>query len=189
MKFKTLLSSFILLLMGLVQTNAQDLHFTLWDMNPLNINPAFAGSFSGTFRVTGIYRDQWRSAVSNSNLGNPYTTPSFGIDAPIIQGFRKNDWVGVGVGMFSDKAGSLEMGYSGFSGGAAYHLGLNKASTSVLTLGIQYQSISRNVNFRNAQWGDNNLAEYTTNDMLQQSFSDWSGGLLLKTQLSEQMDM
>lgn len=172
--------------MGLTQTNAQDLHFTLWDMNPLNINPAFAGAFSGTFRVTGIYRDQWRSAVGNSK---PFTTPSFGIDAPIIQGFRKNDWIGVGVGMFSDKAGSLDMGFSGFSAGASYHLGLNKKGTSVLTLGIQYQSMARNINFLNAEWGNNNQPDYPSNEMLEHSFTDWSTGLLLRTQLNKQMDM
>jgi type IX secretion system PorP/SprF family membrane protein len=190
MRFKTLLSSLILVCLTATGLKAQDLHFTLWDMNPLNINPAFTGGFSGTFRVSGIYRDQWRSTINNTNNTGAWTTPSFGVDAPIIQGFRKNDWIGVGIGLFSHQAGSLDLGMSGFSGAAAYHLGLNKKSTSVLTIGVQYGTFGRNINLDNAKWGNlSNNNDFSGMQINDASFSDWAGGVVLKTQLNKQMSM
>ena len=75
-----------------VATNAQDIHFTQFYLTPLNTNPAYTGAFEGTFRLSGIYRDQF-AGVLNSN---PFRTPSFGVDAPLIKGLGKRDWIGVG---------------------------------------------------------------------------------------------
>src|SRR5690349_16635765 len=80
--------------------SAQDIHFSQFNMSPMTLNPANIGPFEGTARIGGIYRGQF-----NSVLDKQYSTPSVYVDAPIIRGFRKKDWVGVGLMFFSDKAG------------------------------------------------------------------------------------
>ncbi len=115
---------------------AQDTHFTLHDYNPLWLNPAQTGAFSGTVRIGGIYRGQWYTL-------NGITTPSAYVDAPVIRGLRKYDWIGVGANLISDKAGAggnlaLKSTYFGFS--AAYHLALDDQRRNVFTLGAQYGS-------------------------------------------------
>ena len=115
---------------------AQDTHFTLHDYNPLWLNPAQTGAFSGTARVGGIYRGQWYTL-------NGLSTPSGYVDAPIIRGLRKFDWIGVGANLINDKAGmgadlGLQANYFGFS--AAYHLALDNNRRNVITLGAQYGS-------------------------------------------------
>ena len=80
----------------------QDIHFSLFHMSPLTLNPAQTGAFSGTARIGGIYRDQWGSVINDQ-----FTTPSFYIDAPVIRGFGKYDWVGGGVVSYTDKVGTL----------------------------------------------------------------------------------
>jgi type IX secretion system PorP/SprF family membrane protein len=50
--------------------------------------------------------------------------------------------------MFQDKAGSQRLTTIGALLTASYHLSLDKRSRNVLTLGAQYETISRNINFR-----------------------------------------
>ncbi len=118
--------------------SAQDIHYSLYNMSPLTLNPALTGAFSGTARIGGIYRDQWANVI-----GNQFVTPSFYVDAPIIRGFGKKDWVGVGFTMFTDKAGSLSLQTAASMLSASYHLSLNKKGTSILTLGVQGGSVQR----------------------------------------------
>ena len=64
MKFiKTLL--FFLTVFFCQDIVAQDIHWTMYDMSPLTLNPANTGAYEGTFRIGGIYRDQYNS-ISNA---------------------------------------------------------------------------------------------------------------------------
>lgn len=116
---------------------AQDIHYTLHNMSPLWLNPANTGAFSGTFRVAGHYRGQYLGT-------NGINTPGVSVDAPIIRGLRKQDWIGVGFNLISDQANQNTVDVirtiTGFSG--AYHFSLDKKQTNVLTLGVQYGSVS-----------------------------------------------
>ena len=47
------------------EAKAQDPHFSQFYGSPLTLNPAIAGTYTGTFRISTIYRDQWRSAIDN----------------------------------------------------------------------------------------------------------------------------
>jgi len=120
---------------------AQEIHYTLYDMSPLTLNPAQTGAFYGTVRVGGIFRTQWWAV--DDNLG--YETPAFYIDAPIIRGFREQDWVGIGAVIVNDRAGSLGLKNTATMFSASYHLGLGKDGNSVLTLGIQGGNVQRSL--------------------------------------------
>ncbi|MEL7124499.1 MAG: PorP/SprF family type IX secretion system membrane protein [Bacteroidota bacterium] len=133
---------------------AQDIHFTMFDMSPLSLNPAYAGAYKGTARIGGIYRDQWASF-----LRNQFTTTTFFVDAPIIRGFRKEDWVGVGMVTINDQAGSSRLRTSANFLTASYHLALDKARKNVLTLGIQGGSMSRRLDDLSLDFG----SEYDPN--------------------------
>lgn len=115
---------------------AQDIHYTQYYLSPLTLNPALTGGFEGTFRIGGIYRDQWRSVLNS----NAFQTPSVYIDAPIITGFRKQDWVGIGLNVLNDQVGSV--GYSNTNAGlaAAYHFAIGPKKNpgrTVLSIGAQ----------------------------------------------------
>ncbi len=71
--------NFRYLLLALVIYNskfiiAQDIHFSNWNMSPLNANPANTGNFDGDGRLIFNYRKQWKSVPV------PYNTFSFGSD-------------------------------------------------------------------------------------------------------------
>ena len=175
---KRFFTASIVVFLAFCPLRAQDIHFTLFEMAPLAFNPAETGAFYGTYRLSGIYRDQWLSAFG---APNEFKTPSFSVDVPLIKGFRDQDWVGVGLMMFSDKAGSLDMTWGAFKLSAAYHLSLNKKQTSVLTLGYQTGSVQRRIK----KPEDASLLDPEPGivgagpEGLKKSFTDHVGGLLL----------
>lgn len=127
-----------LLFMGTLAT-AQDVHFTQFTMSPLMLNPANTGAFHGTYRVGGIYRDQW------AHISNSFQTPAIYIDAPIVRGFRAQDWLGVGVNFFQDQAGIAGLRFGGLLISGGYHLALNKSRKDVVTFGFGGGRMNRRI--------------------------------------------
>lgn len=168
---------------------AQDIHFTLFDMAPLVFNPAESGAFSGTYRLSGIYRDQW---LSVTGAPNEFKTPSVAVDVPVVKGFRDNDWVGVGVLLYSDNSGSLRLKQNAFKLSAAYHLALDKKGNSILSFGYQTGSIQRKIDVSGLDSTDPSNPDLLEDDFelnsqgeLTKSFTDHVGGLHLKTRVNE----
>ena len=122
-----------------VRSDAQDIHWTLFEYASLNSNPAQTGAFYGTYRIGGIVRDsEFGSQNNQGGVTNVYG-PAFTItvDGPIIRGFRKQDWVGVGAAFYTDGAGDGDLSTSLSHISAAYHLALDKKQRTVLTFGLQ----------------------------------------------------
>ncbi len=172
---------------------AQDLHFTMFNMSPLTLNPAFTGSFEGTARVGGIYRDQWSSFISKE-----FVTPSFYVDVPLIRGLRKQDWLGVGMMMFNDQAGTAKLRNVGTMFSAAYHAGLGKDGRHLLTLGFQGGNVQRRIDLKSQDikfedelptqaggggLGFGNGADRKLNENL--SYMDFNAGLMLRSRLDD----
>lgn len=193
MKFftKTLLFVFMMSCTGIL--SAQDApHFSLFEYAPLNTNPAFTGAFEGTFRVGGIYRDQWFSF-----LPNQFTTPAIYGDAPLIKGFRDKDWIGVGITFYSDNAGTGKLQVGGALFSASYHFALDKKRNSVFTIGLQGGSISRQIDTQELLFGDdiangNNTPGNTTTEMGladNRNLFDINVGVLLRSQVNKQTNL
>ncbi len=190
---------------------AQDIHFSMFDMAPLSLNPAHTGAFYGTYRVGGIYRDQWASF-----LPGQFTTPSFYIDAPVLV-VRKRDWVGVGAMFYSDRVGTPQLSRTTYQLSASYHLALDKKARNILTLGVQGGQISWNFNQDcggvpcygdeiDASLGGGGLGAGSTLDALAsffplsssspgggnndrgKSYFDFQTGLLFKSQVNKETD-
>lgn len=178
---------------------AQDIHFSQYNMSPMTLNPANIGNFEGTVRIGGIYRGQWASVIGNKGQ---YKTPSLWVDAPIITGFRKRDWVGVGLVFFTDKAGAGGLTHTAAKLGASYHLSLDKKGKAYLTFGAQYGQASRRVDpsrffFEEGYLnpgpggGYNSGAQVDFVDQTEANanWSDIDGGVVLRAQLNKRMDM
>ncbi|HHH52761.1 MAG TPA: type IX secretion system membrane protein PorP/SprF, partial [Bacteroidetes bacterium] len=106
------------------------------------LNPALSGSFEGTARIGGLFREQDFLLHSGQ-----YRSPILFADAPLIRGFRKYDWVGFGIAFQYDEQ-PFTYGDENFSynnklvtsttiGGLSYHLALDKKRKNVLSIGFQ----------------------------------------------------
>lgn len=146
MRFKTLLFT-LSFLVAVGTVKAQDFHFTQFDMSPSTLNPALTGAYEGTFRIGGIYRDQWASVSSN-----PFRTPSFYIDMPVIRGFAANHWVGAGVSFLSDQVGAFNYQNTLAGGSLAYHMAFKDGTT--VSIGGQVNNVQRRVDIAALQMED-----------------------------------
>ncbi len=193
---KTLFCS-LFLLVGLGSLQSQDLHNSLFYMNPIHMNPAFTGAFEGTFRIGGIYRDQARTVVKNA-----YASPSFFIDAPIVM-IGKRHWIGVGGLMFQDQSGTGKLQTGSLQLSGSFHAALDKKSQNVITLGVQWGKVTRKLkNTDGFFFGDflqqrqNQVANPLTEDDVfepgatdpETSYSDVNAGLMFKSKVNKTTD-
>lgn len=182
----TLRLCFLFLLVAcLWQLPAQDIHFTHFRMAPLSVNPSLTGGFQGTYRVSAIYRDQWRK-VSNSS---PYKTPFLSAELNIAGGLLlENDWVAAGISFVADRSGTLNMKHQLTALNIGYHLGLDKDYLNVVSIGLSYGSGSRGFdkNFLTSIKTPNSIINGQTGETFttepNKTFSDISAGVSYKTQ-------
>ncbi len=78
---------------------SQDIHFSNWNMSPLNANPANTGNFDGDGRLIFNYRKQWKSVPV------PYSTFSFGSDFNLKNALIKKTNQAAGIIFNHDAAG------------------------------------------------------------------------------------
>lgn len=109
-----------------VTVTAQDIHFSQFFNAPLALGPGHIGAFDGTYRVNGIFRQQWRSVT------RPYRTFALGGDAADAFGKRG---LGIGAWLYNDRAGDSRMQRSHLSLGASWTQRF--AAFHALTVGVQ----------------------------------------------------
>ena len=139
----------MMILFMLSESKAQDIHYTMFDMAPIEMNPTQTGFFAGTFRVGGIYRTQWAGmsivqsqpplSTGSTNFSG-FQTPSAFIDVPFgIQPKDKNrmmkSWAGVGVSFYLDRVANVSNLAASLS--LAYHLGLGPTGNTVVSFGLK----------------------------------------------------
>lgn len=132
MHFKNFILVGFLSLICSVGAFAQDFHYTQYFHSPLGVNPALAGSFNGSYRINGVYRSQY------FGIAKDFAGYSLNVDAPIVRGIRKQDWIGIGLRLESNEAGRQNQKLNIYGLGASYHLSLDKKQTSVISFGLQY---------------------------------------------------
>ncbi|MDX1911707.1 MAG: PorP/SprF family type IX secretion system membrane protein [Saprospiraceae bacterium] len=134
------------LLLCALPVHAQDLHNSQFYLNPLHLNPGATGVFDGEWRVSGLYRSQWRSVPVG------YRTYAAAADWKALQ--RGKSLFSAGLLLQNDEAGDAQLAWSqgGISVAAAHAL----SKTSMLSLGFGFSGLQRkadigNLRFKN-QW-------------------------------------
>ncbi len=109
---------------------AQDIHFSNWNMSPLNINPANTGGFNGDGRLIFNYRRQWQSVPI------PYSTFSFGSDFNLKKSFAQKTNQAVGVLFNHDAAGDGRYKINEFKVPLSHKINFKFDSTFTATIGL-----------------------------------------------------
>jgi len=146
------LTAFVAFMGGL---RSQDVQFSQFYANPLYLNPALAGSHSGTYRIMSSYRNQWAGVVDR-----PFTTFSAGGDLKFTLRNERgsysggNDRVAAGVQFFSDRIGIYDYNTNRISFFGAYHKLLNGANKTYLSAGLQFGFAQRGINYEDLTFQD-----------------------------------
>ncbi len=123
-------------LLALVSFSAlaqQDAQYTQYMYNPININPAYAGS-RGSLSIFGLHRTQWTGLE-----GAPSTT-ALSANTPF-----QNSKVGLGVSFVNDRLGAMDE--NTISIDFSYTLDLGGRNTSKLSFGIKGSANLLNVDY------------------------------------------
>jgi type IX secretion system PorP/SprF family membrane protein len=124
-----------------VMIHAQDIHWSQFQMSPLNLNPAQTGFFDGDYRFIGNHRNQWKSVTK------PYTTFSGSVDAGLgILSTERNRY-NAGILFNNDKAGDSKLGTTQFALSLSVIRALDKDGVHFVSLGLQTGYVSRSINY------------------------------------------
>lgn len=138
----------ILILVAIqIKLSAQDLHFSQYYNAPLLVNPANTGfNPDYDYRVGGNYRNQW------ANVGNPYKTMSVWGDTKLFTNRFEDGWMGVGVSLLKDVAGSGSLTSTRGYATVAWHqmLGYN----SLLSGGFGLGFVSKRIDISKLSFDD-----------------------------------
>lgn len=95
----------------------QDIHFSLFNAGAMFVSPANTGNFEGNWRISGNYRDQWRT------LTNPFTTAYVSFDKHFI---LRNQNVSAGAYFLTDQSGGIGLTSNKLYISAALNKAVNK---------------------------------------------------------------
>ena len=130
---------------------AQDQHFTQFYAAPMTLNPALTGAFEGKYRVSSIYRDQWRSVLDEP-------VQSFAVAGDFRFSPRRRrvieDAVGLGLLFTNDKVGVIDFNTTQIALSLAYHKSLGINNDQFLSAGFQAGINQRTVNYGSLSFHD-----------------------------------
>ncbi|MFM2385290.1 MAG: hypothetical protein RL660_47 [Bacteroidota bacterium] len=147
MNFKKLVAA-VVVCSAVFQLQAQDIHFTQFNLSPLTINPAFTGMHAGMWRASGIYRTQWATVTA------PYKTTGLSFDMPIAKDIGEDDNLALGVNVFSDQAGDGNLLNNTVMGSVAYHKFFGQDAKTSLSVGMQAGYSQKSINLARLYFSD-----------------------------------
>lgn len=140
---------------------AQGMHFSQYYNAPMLLNPANTALTSDAdFRLGMNYRTQWAS------IPVPYNTFSGFADFQMLRNRNLTNWLGLGLAMFSDKAGDGQLSLNRYEGFVAYHI--QTGNFSMFSVGFSGAFVQRSVDFSkltfDRQWDGFKFDATTSNE-------------------------
>ena len=177
---KNLLAT-VLLFFVFANLQAQDIHYSQFYYSPLTLNPALTGAMDGTYRIGGIYKNQW-SSISSPFV---YSTPSVSADFKLFSGALNNNSLGVGLLLLNDRSGNGNLRNFTAMLSLAYHQALDREGNYHLSVGLQGGIVQKSIDFAALDFGDEfdglGFDGITAEQFkyYQISYADFSTGVLL----------
>ena len=109
---------------------AQDIHFSMFDLDPLLFNPAYSGFFDASARFGAVYRNQWAS------VSTPFQTVSATAEVAFARSQRNRNGFNGGLWVSNDRAGTLGYGSTTASAILSYFQGLGDGS-NIISAGLE----------------------------------------------------
>lgn len=157
----------LLLLPFVVNTQAQDIHFSQFYENSIMRNPALTGIFSGDYKVGTNYRTQW------SNISVPFQTFLVSAETRVVTNRAIGDYLSFGVSAMYDKAGTISFNSLQVYPALNYNKTLEDRRNSYLSVGFAGGYIQRSVNFSKATYSSQYVnGSYSSDNISGENFSN-----------------
>lgn len=166
---------------------AQDIHFSNWNMSPLNLNPANTGMFEGDGRLIFNYRNQWKSVTV------PYNTFSFGGDFNLNKSLIKGTEEAIGIIFNHDASGDGKYTITDFKVPFNHKFSFRKDSGLTIAFGIlagvSNIKVDPNKLSYDKQWDGDAYNQGLVNgenfNLLSKTFADISLGALIQKKFTQ----
>jgi len=137
----------VCLLIISIQARAQEPFFAQFYNSPLTLNPALAGTSYGAVRTSLNHR-------TSLNQFDEIQTSAIAADMSLLENDRNPDYMGVGLHIMKDKAGTFENLKSMVT--VSYHKSLGRDSKNFVAIGIQSGIDNSRLNYQGlstqSQW-------------------------------------
>ncbi len=110
---------------------AQDIHFSQIDINPILLNPAYSGFFDGTARFGLVYRNQW------SSVSKAFQTVAATAEVSLLRRRYYRDGLNLGIILYNDRAGTLHYGTTAASVILSYYKAIDASNNNFVSLAIE----------------------------------------------------
>ena len=169
----------IVVLMLAKASFSQDFHFSMFNENPLNINPALTGAFPGDHRMIVNYKNQWQS------VSEPFRTYSGSYDAGLFKKEAETGYLSAGLQFLNDEAGTSQFKTFKLDFSVAYHVVLGYSST--LSAGVSGGFCQRSMDNAALYWDnqydgtggfDQTISSGETSTFEDFSYGDFAAGLM-----------
>ncbi len=157
------------LLIFVVNLDAQDKHFTQFYGAATYLNPALAGGFSGRYKMSAIYRNQWKGVLEEP-IKTMGAALEVNVDMDKFFHSQYKDKLGVGLSFYSDKIGSVDLNTTLMALSLAYHKNLDQDHLHYLSIGFEGALGQKNINYEHLTFEDQ---------------FDWQNGYVLSGSESE----
>ncbi len=125
---------------------AQDIHFSQFTETPQLVNPGATGVYDGAIRGIINYKNQWMA------MGNSFNTVAASVDAPIVGKKANKAHLGLGLNLFSDKAGDAKVGLTEVAVCVSGILPVTRLS--VISVGLSAGGAQHKADYSALRWGD-----------------------------------
>ncbi len=142
---------FILFVTGIVMcinVHSQDIHFSQFLEDPLDLNPALCGAFPGLIMGELNYRNQWSSVMNG--LGDAYNTMAATFEYHNIMKNWTKGYVSPGINFFDDKSGDGQLQIAQVNFSLASGIYLN--DKNCLAVGLQAGWAQHSIDMANLTW-------------------------------------
>lgn len=134
---------------------SQDPHFSQYYASPTTVNPAMTGFFTGSWRVSGIYRQQW------AQYGDPFATGTIAVEGKLGNSRLQEGVSTLALGgiLLYDKTpgGIIKSQY--LQGSIAYHQVLDAEGYQKFGIGFMAGLSQKSLNLYNVSFG----SQFTNN--------------------------
>jgi type IX secretion system PorP/SprF family membrane protein len=132
-----------------ISAKGQSIHFSQYYNAPMLLNPANTALMpDNDYRFGLNYRNQWSAVPVPYNTFSAFTDFKVGGNS---NNEVHNNWLGLGLAFFNDKAGDGDLSLTEVQGDVAYHLQMSR--TVMLSLGLSGAIVQRSVNYANLSFG------------------------------------
>lgn len=166
----------------------QDINFSQFYELPMLRNPALAGIFSGNYRMTSAYRNQWESITT------PYRSMALGAEVKVFKGFSEGDFLTAGLQITNDVAGDSKLKRTQYFPAINYHKILNREHNTILSAAFMGGAVSQGFDPTDLKFDDQFVGgSYSSSNTTGQTFNrtsftyfDLSTGLCLSSFINDE---